>query len=61
MPNPYKAYQKNQGPGWLKGLDKYIELPDNTAVKALDAKTTVRNQGGDEKLIAKASYVEGNK
>ncbi len=61
MSNPYKVYQKNQGPGWLKGLDKYVEPPDNNAAKARDAKVTARNHSGDEKLIARSTYIEGNK
>ena len=61
MANPYKAYQKNQGPGWLSGLDKYIETPESNPTKAADAKVTVRNHGGNEVLIKKATYVEGKK
>ena len=61
MPNPYKVYQKNQGPGWVKGLDKYIETPPSDPTKIVDAAATVRNHGGDKKLVEKATYVEGNK
>ena len=59
MPNPYKVYQKNQGPNWLGQLDKYIETPKNNATKILDATVTERNHGGNEKLIKKATQVEG--
>ena len=61
MPNPFKVYAKNQGPGWLKGLQKYVETPANSETKRADAKATARNHGGDEKLIRKATYVEGKK
>jgi hypothetical protein len=61
MSNPYKAYQKNQAPDWLKGLDKYVVVPDDNEAVIRDVKTTVRNHGGDEKLMEKDAYVEGNK
>ena len=59
--NPYKVYQKNQGPAWLKGLDKYIEPQDNQPAKTKDAVVTARNHGGDEKMIARATYSAGKK
>lgn len=61
MPNPYKIYQANQGPQWLRGLDQYIEPQDNTATKVKDVKATERNHGGDEKLIKQATSVAKGK
>ena len=61
MSNPYKIYDRNQGPPWLKQLDKYIETPKNNATKILDATVAERNHGGNEKLIKKATYAEGKK
>ena len=58
MPNPYKVYQKNQGPGWLKQLDKYVETSPSNDLRIKDAETTVRNHGGDRTLVDEASYVE---
>ena len=60
MPNPYKVYQKNQGPGWLgRTLDKYVETPKSNDLKIKDAAVTVRNHGGNDKLVKKATQVEG--
>jgi len=56
MPNPYKIYDRNQGPPWLKQLDKYIEKPDNQAEKKTDAVVAQRNHGGDGKQRELASY-----
>ena len=62
MPNPYKVYQKNQGPGWLQPtLGKYVETPENNNLKIKDAAVTVRNHGGNEKLVKKATLVEGKR
>lgn len=54
-----KVYAKNQGPNWLKGLDKYIEpvAPTNEARKK-DAEATARNHGGERNLIDDATYVD---
>jgi hypothetical protein len=59
MPNPYKAYAKNQGPVWLKKLEKYVEPPASNPYTKLDDAALERNHGGDRKLIDEATYVEG--
>lgn len=57
MAYPVKVYPKNKGPGWLKGLDKYVENPKSDPYKKLDNAATERYEGGDKKLIADATYV----
>ena len=61
MPNPYKIYDRNQGPEWLKGLQKYVVTPESNDVSKKDNEATVRNHGGDRKLIDEATDVEGKK
>ena len=61
MAYPVKVYPKNKGPGWLKGLDKYIEPPESNPYKKLDNAATETNHGGDRKLIDEATYVEKGK
>jgi hypothetical protein len=57
MTNPYKIYDKNQGPGWLKQLDKYIVPPESDPYRRLDNEATKRNFGGDRAAIDEATYV----
>jgi hypothetical protein len=62
MANPYKIYDRNQGPGWLKGLAKYVGLnTSNLEARAKDTAATIRNQGGDAQAINEASYVPKGK
>jgi hypothetical protein len=58
MPNPYKIYDRNQGPPWLKQLDKYIEVPESNPYKILDNEAVIRNRGGGREILDKATYVE---
>jgi hypothetical protein len=59
MPNPFKIYDKNKGPAWLKQLDKYVEVPERNPYRKLDNAALEKNHGGDRKLIDEATYVEG--
>lgn len=49
--HPYhKAAHKND-PNWLRGIQKYVEKASDA-----DVKDTIRNYGGDEKIVSKAAY-----
>lgn len=62
MANPYKIYDRNQGPGWLKQLDKYIGVNNaNLEARSRDTDATIRNYDGDEKEVKTATYVMSDK
>jgi hypothetical protein len=58
MPNPYKIYDKNNGPKWLDGLQKYVVKPASEDCEKRDNAATVRYSGGDRSAIDEATYVE---
>lgn len=61
MPNPYKVYDKNKGPKWLAGLQKYVVKPASSEVNKKETEATVRYSGGDRSAIDEATYVEKGK
>ena len=56
MANPYKIYEKNQGPKWLDGLQKYVVPPDHQEDKTRDATVTARNHDSDPEQTQLAAY-----
>ena len=62
MANPYKIYDRNQGPAWLKQLDKYVGVNNsNLEARARDTDAALRNHDGDPKAKKEATYVMSNK
>lgn len=60
MSNPYKIYDKNLGPKWLKSLDPYInKTTSNVEARKRDTAVTKRNHVNqpENSPIDEASYV----
>lgn len=57
----YPVKVQRQGPGWLKGLNKYVEKPPGTKVAKKDNAAAERNHGGDSRDLTEATYTgKGN-